>query len=278
MAPFLSIGEFARATFLSVKALRHYHDVGILEPVLIDPATGYRNYGTEQVPVAQMIRRLRQLEMPLDDIRAVVATPDDARRSTAILGHLERMEDQLQRTQDAIHALRSLLEQPRPTELQYRFEPACRAVAVRERVELRECEAWTTQALVGIARALRREGLVPAGPPGALLAGELFERDIGEVTAFVAVGPDVARTPASFEFIEVPASAVAVMTHTGPYSQICHTYGALGTLVALREEGMYGPTREYFLVTPADTADASSYRTEVCWPVRSADLVAEGGA
>ena len=40
----LTIGEFSKMTYLSVKALRHYHDVGLLEPALVDPATGYRHY------------------------------------------------------------------------------------------------------------------------------------------------------------------------------------------------------------------------------------------
>ena len=45
----LTIGEFSRMTHLSVKALRHYHDVGILEPAAIDPYSGYRSYAADQV-------------------------------------------------------------------------------------------------------------------------------------------------------------------------------------------------------------------------------------
>jgi hypothetical protein len=40
----LTIGEFSRVTHLSVKTLRHYHEVGLLEPVHVDPGTGYRRY------------------------------------------------------------------------------------------------------------------------------------------------------------------------------------------------------------------------------------------
>jgi DNA-binding transcriptional MerR regulator len=72
----LPIGDFSRATHLSVKTLRHYHRVGLLEPADVDPDTGHRRYTTDQIPVAQVIRRFRALEMPLDDIRAVITTPD----------------------------------------------------------------------------------------------------------------------------------------------------------------------------------------------------------
>ena len=43
MATLLSIGEFARLTHLSVKALRHYDDLGLVVPTHVDPTTGYRS-------------------------------------------------------------------------------------------------------------------------------------------------------------------------------------------------------------------------------------------
>src|SRR4051794_16289330 len=48
MTPRLSIGDFSRMTYLSVKALRHYHEQGVLEPAEVDPATGYRYYAPGQ--------------------------------------------------------------------------------------------------------------------------------------------------------------------------------------------------------------------------------------
>src|SRR4029079_8550337 len=44
MDPTLSIGDFSRMTFVSVKALRHYHEVGLLAPAAVDPGSGYRRY------------------------------------------------------------------------------------------------------------------------------------------------------------------------------------------------------------------------------------------
>ena len=44
MSVLVPIGDFSRMTHLSVKALRFYHDQGLLEPARIDPATGYRFY------------------------------------------------------------------------------------------------------------------------------------------------------------------------------------------------------------------------------------------
>ena len=94
----LSIGDFSRATHLTVKTLRHYHHIELLEPAAVDPYTGYRRYTTEQLPTAQVIRRFRDLDMPLEEIRSVLATADPQARNERIAAHLGRLEEQLGRT------------------------------------------------------------------------------------------------------------------------------------------------------------------------------------
>jgi DNA-binding transcriptional MerR regulator len=69
----LSIGQFARLAGLSVGALRHYDELDLLRPADVDPFTGYRRYRSEQLETARVIGRLRELEMPLDEIREVLA-------------------------------------------------------------------------------------------------------------------------------------------------------------------------------------------------------------
>jgi DNA-binding transcriptional MerR regulator len=110
MQAVLSIADFARATQVSAKALRHYHHVGLLEPARTDPDTGYRYYAPEQITAARLIRRFRELDMLLGEIRTVVTTADIALRAEMIGRHLQRLEVGLQRTQDAIVALRGILD------------------------------------------------------------------------------------------------------------------------------------------------------------------------
>ena len=109
----LAIGDFSRMTHLSVVTLRHYHEVGLLTPAEIDPQSGYRFYEPGQVRIAQVIRRFRDLGMPLDQIREVLQAPDTPARNQVIAAHLQRMEAQLALTQSVVASLRSLLERPR---------------------------------------------------------------------------------------------------------------------------------------------------------------------
>lgn len=83
----LMIGDFSRMTYLSVKALRHYHQIGLLEPADVDPTTGYRLYLPSQLPTAQVIRRFRELGMPLPALAATGADragPDGALHSAEL--------------------------------------------------------------------------------------------------------------------------------------------------------------------------------------------------
>ncbi len=72
----MTIGEFARRSGLSLKALRLYDARGLLQPVRVDPGSGYRFYGLDQLERAHTISLLRRLEMPLGTIAGVLATHD----------------------------------------------------------------------------------------------------------------------------------------------------------------------------------------------------------
>lgn len=260
----LTIGEFSKMTYLSVKALRHYHDVGLLEPASVDPATGYRRYAPEQVGIAQAIRRFRDLDMPIDEVRRVLQAPDVAARNRAILVHLERMHEQLERTQSTVASLQALLTgEPHPRgPVEIRRIPATPAVAARATVDFDECGAWLDPALADLHASAETAGLTVAGAPGALYPDAFFEAGRAEVTAFVPVTgrgrSGRADGPAGVEAVELPTSTVAVLVHTGPMADLDQAYGALGTVVAQRGIGGPGPIREHYL---------GATTTEVCWPV-----------
>ncbi|WP_097874059.1 MerR family DNA-binding transcriptional regulator [Streptomyces sp. ms184] len=69
----VTIGEFARLSRLSAKALRRYDELGLLRPALVDPVNGYRYYDPAQVEGAWLVAWLRRIGMPLNRIGRVVA-------------------------------------------------------------------------------------------------------------------------------------------------------------------------------------------------------------
>ena len=69
----VGIGEFARRSRLSPKALRLYDEMGLLLPARVDAASGYRFYGVDQLEQARFVATLRQLKVPLAEIKAILA-------------------------------------------------------------------------------------------------------------------------------------------------------------------------------------------------------------
>lgn len=77
----MSIGEFARRSRLSQKALRLYDEPGLLTPARVDPDSGYRFYGAEQLERARLIAGFRRIGIPLAEVGAIVdLEPDSAAR------------------------------------------------------------------------------------------------------------------------------------------------------------------------------------------------------
>jgi DNA-binding transcriptional MerR regulator len=93
-APTSSIGEFARRCGLSISALRFYDECGLLKPATVDPATGYRSYGEEQLEMAVLVRDLRRLDLPLAAVREVLAQPADVRHKV-VDEHIAALADRL---------------------------------------------------------------------------------------------------------------------------------------------------------------------------------------
>src|SRR5450755_1026768 len=172
----VTIGDFSRASHLSVKTLRHYHEVGLLEPAEVDPDTGYRYYSEEQIPIAQVIRRRRGLQMPVADVKSVLTATDSEARNRLIVAHLDRLEADLARTRAAVGELRALLERPQPPRaVLHRTAPPTNAIAIRQTVDRDDVLAWWQGALGELHAIVRAEGLRPSGPSSGLYSGEIFQ-------------------------------------------------------------------------------------------------------
>jgi DNA-binding transcriptional MerR regulator/effector-binding domain-containing protein len=265
----LSIGDFSRATHLSIKTLRHYHRLGLLEPSEVGQDTGYRRYTTDQIPAAQVIRRFRDLDMPLEQIRAVLEAPDLESRNHLISAHLTQLEQDLARTQDAVASLRDLLADPaNVAPIRHRRVPAALAASISSVVSVRELLPWFLGALGELAATLDASGISPAGPAGGCYATELFAEEKGEATVFVPITADVplvGRVAAQV----IPACELAVIVHAGSHADADRSYGALAAHVADHALQVDGPIREYYLVGRRDTPDEQAWRTEICWPIFS---------
>ncbi len=166
----LTIGRFADATGLTAKALRHYDEIGLLVPARVDPDNGYRYYDAAQIEDAVTIRRLRALELPLDEIKGLVDADGDALRDR-LAAHGYRVAEEARDKQSLLLELSALVEGGGKEIV----------VTVRDLLELRLAATIRHLRLVdpkGIDEMLQlawarleERGVEPTGPPTALFRG-----------------------------------------------------------------------------------------------------------
>lgn len=264
----VTIGDFSRLTLLSVKALRHYHEVGLLAPAEIDPSSGYRRYDVDQVETAQLIRHLRDLDMPVPDVRSVVLAPDPETRDDLLRQHLDRMEASLARTREVMTSLRLALVPLPDLVVEHRHLPAQPVLAVRFTAGEDTVADAFSRAFASLHATLDAADVLPVGPGGAVWSRAWFEDDEGEVVAFVpVVGVDGVTPAAGQEVLVLDPVVAAVGIHAGPFTDFDRTYGALGRHVAEHCGSSGRPIRELYVIGPERTDDPEQYRTEICWPI-----------
>lgn len=260
----LTIGEFAVLTHLSVRTLRRYHESGLLEPAEIDQFSGYRYYTAQQIPTAQVIHRLRELDVPLGEVRAILAADDPLQRAALVAGHLERLEQQLDRTRAAVVSLRQLLRpDPAPLDIELTSLPARVVAGIHIEVTGEAGLTWYDQAMAELTAEF-----TPAertGPPGGQYANELFTERHGHALVYWPVHRP--RATGRIEIVELPAIELASATHCGAHDDIDVTYGRLGAWVSDNALSIDGFVQETYLVGPRDTTDALRWRTQIGWPI-----------
>ena len=271
----LTIGEFATVTHLSVRTLRRYHEAGLLQPATVDPFTGYRYYLPEQIPTAQVIHRLRRLDVPLAEVTSILASDDPQQRAEVIEGHVRRLEAELDRTRAVVGSLRRLLRpDPADVQVEQRSVPARTVAAISGHVRLDGSLAWYDAAMAELDAAFP-----PAertGPPGGRYANALFTHGAGGMTVFRPVRAP--RRSGRIEVVELPPADLAVAVHVGPHDDIDVTYGRLGAWVVAHALAVDGPVHETYRVGPRDTREPDRWRTEIGWPVFRLAPDAEHGA
>ncbi|WP_395728945.1 MerR family transcriptional regulator [Nakamurella sp.] len=264
MSPGLTIGEFAALTQLSIRSLRRYHDAGLLEPARVDAHTGYRYYDQEQIGPAQMIHRLRELDVPLAEIGRLLQTTDPGERGELLARHLARTEAELARLGSAVASLRQLLRpDPPAVDVEIRSLPARSVAAVRAEVARDDVLTWYGRAVAELDQhvgpAARR------GPLGGRYDNELFTHGRGRAMVFRparGVSPRGRVDAVTLEPVDL-----ATTVHTGPHDDIEVTYGRLGSWVVRNALTLAGPVEESYLIGPADNPDPASWRTAIGWPV-----------
>lgn len=111
MQEVLTTGEFAQLNCVSRKALRIYHEMGLLVPEYVDEETGYRYYTVRQSSVLDMITQLREIGFSLSEMKEIMDRADAAHLRETLFGYAARLEEQIRSLQAAKYAAHRMIRQ-----------------------------------------------------------------------------------------------------------------------------------------------------------------------
>ena len=194
----LTIGEVARLTRLTPKALRLYDQKGLLVPAHVDEWTGYRRYTAAQVDQARLIALLRGVDMPLDEIAALLLemTVDRHAAIDRLRRHLAELESRQSSRRTLAQHIENLMHERGPAmfEIETRHVPARRVMSIQRRLTGDRTDAFVAEAKAAFAAHL--DGQPPRGPFTVIFHGRVDEEHDGPLEAILACAADVAPSEA----------------------------------------------------------------------------------
>ena len=268
MRNLLPIGRFSEVCRLSIPALRHYDELGLLPPAAVDLDTGYRYYAMAQAEDADRIRTLRFLEVPLAEIRTILAG-DPATVRTVLEAHRQRLLAAADKQRYAIALLDSMLrkEPAMEYEIHLRETQPQPAAAIRGRTAWAEHGPFISAALMEIFGTAGGQGVRFAGPAYGIYHSA--EAEEAEVDLEIGIPVSEPIEPAGRVMAAIiPGGLVAATVHAGRYEEVAPAYRALGEWVQEHGHETAGPPREVYLVGPEQVRDPGALRTEVLWPIK----------
>lgn len=268
MRNLVPIGRFAQLTRLTVKALHLYDELELLRPVQVDPDSGNRYYSMAQTPVARRIRLLRSIEMPSEEIRAVVETRDLATERDLLEQHERRLVERIkeyQRQLALLHTLMFAKENTVSYEIKLKDTLPQPIVSIRLHTKQQDLGRVLPSTIERLVAYLGSAGEAPAGAPMAIYHN--FTEEGVDVEAGIPVSHPVPGE-GEIKASELPGGSVAYTLHVGPYDDLSAVHDAVYGWTREHGHEVAGPPREVYLTDPADTADPEQHQIEVAWPVR----------
>src|SRR5262245_22225751 len=220
-----SIGEFSRITGITVKALRFYHDEGLLVPTLVDPQTGYRYYAEPMIERARVITYLLGLEFPLDQIREILKdASDDQRLLSAMEKHKAEIENRIRQLRGVVRSLDQFIFEHREAKTMS-ANPAndvtekpvapMLIAAVRMKGRYSDCGE-------GFAKIGRSFGRHISGPAMLLHYDSEYKEDDADFEACMPVKQS--KSVDGVDVRQLSGCTCVCLIHHGPYDQMGPSY------------------------------------------------------
>ncbi len=268
-----TIGEFSKITGLTVKALRLYHEKGIIEPRLVDEKTGYRYYNHRDAEKARAVRLLKGMMLGLDEIAEIIKDCSDDADAVAVLErHRTELEGRINDLKKAKRIIDSIINsekeaiamtEGRTSEIVEKNVPDIRIASIRWKGRYSDCGRYMCR----LAKQLYR---YMSGKPFNMYYDEGFKEEDADVETCVPVREDKEiRAPDDISIRTLAGGKVASITHKGPYDQLGRSYEKISLYIKQKHYRIVAPPREIYIKGPGMIfkGNPKNYLTEIQFPV-----------
>lgn len=269
----LKISEFSRLGSVSVKTLRYYDEIGLLQPAAVDQWTKYRYYDAAQIMRLRRIMMFKQMGFALAEIGRIL---DDGLDNDKLLSlvRLRRtdVQQQLGQLEQRLGDLNHWIEQLQQENNMSNYEMQVKEVSPIL-VAMIRATAPTQADLPAMFNQSFGQTWAHVGQQGAAAGStsisiyydeEWTGRDI-QVGAAVPLSREIAATDA-IAVTSLPAAMMATTTHVGPFRFLSQAFDALAQWLSAEGYKIVGPCREIYL-SGNPQGDQSDCVTEVQFPV-----------
>lgn len=268
----IKIGDFARLSHVSVVTLRHYDEIGLLRPVVVDSVTGYRYYAVAQLPRLNRILALKDLGLSLEQIDRVLSgglTLDNLRgmlmlKQAEVEQHIAQEQDRLARIAARLRQIERENEMA-DYDVVLKSVPPLLVAARRVTIPTNDMvPEHLGAAYADVSAHVMTHGAKECGPciamwhqPAAVHANE-------EVDAAVPLDRSIPSTE-RVQVYELPQAQVASVVHHGDFADFTHGHAALLSWIEANGYQIAGPYREVYI--NHDRSNMSESATEIQYPV-----------
>jgi DNA-binding transcriptional MerR regulator len=266
----LSIGRFAEASRLSLKALRLYDRAGLLIPHYIDPHSSYRFYHFSQLEKARFILLLRQVNMPIATIKELL----DAQKHSALSildVYWRDVETDMEASRKVVKYLFSLLQEEEAMAyfIQVKELPQMHVISITRQVTIKDLNHYiqnSIETLVAYARA--NQAAITEEPMG-IYHGPVNDDSNGPVEICLPVD-QILHPSNEIGSRSIPPTKVAATTITqsqAVFPNILKAYDAVFDWVRHHQCKVMGPPWEIYVGNPAKVGPDDPF-IEIAWPFR----------
>lgn len=269
----LKIGEFSKLSRISIRMLRHYDEIGLLMPEMIDDFTGYRYYSEAQLPIVNRITALKDMGFSLAMIAEILESYTD---QEALKKYLIIKQREVCEKQEEVGRMLRLLE----TTINRLGKDEA---VMKYNVTLKELPKRTVASVRQVIPSYKAEGMlwgilmeecgplnVQADDPCYTLA-IFHDAEHKESNVDVEIQKSIKGTYPNTEhviFKTVEPILMASATYKGSYDQINEVNEAVANWVRDNDYAFDGVSFCIYHVSPYETQNPDELVTEVCYPVR----------